>query len=240
VIPIPVVDVVDDAVPEVDPGTVVEVVLDEVVLDEVVVLGDEVVVVVEVEVDVLVVGATPFMTPPTVLPALGPPKIEDSERPVATSMRVTAPRASTKIPRAVAIATIEKRHRLAVAATPVLRSGSAATGPEVTSGISVASTSPTALVAPARRVSPVMPVMPVMLDRFIASWARAADWDIRVATVVATPLPIAAPTRVPLTPKTEATTAAATAAAAEAAISRGLIRTRKSMLVGRAEPVRPA
>ncbi|MGH9028004.1 MAG: hypothetical protein ACRDV4_00065 [Acidimicrobiales bacterium] len=47
------------------------------------------------------------------------------------------------------------------------------------------------------------------------------DWAISAAADEATALPMAAPTRVPFTPKMDATAAAATAARAEAVISTG-------------------
>jgi len=105
-----VVDVVAGNVVDVFAGAVVEVV--EVVEDEVVVLEDEVVVVVEEVVVVGTGGVTPLNSPPTVLPALGPPKIEDSDRPAASSMSVTTPSAITKAASAEPVAITDIRHRL--------------------------------------------------------------------------------------------------------------------------------
>jgi hypothetical protein len=59
----------------------------------------------------------------------------------------------------------------------------------------------------------------VVAERLNNSSARCADCDTSDATVLATAAPMAAPIRVPLTPKTEAAAAAARAARAEAMTS---------------------
>jgi len=99
--------VLDDA-----PGLVVEVLVveDEVVVTALVlVVVDDVVVVVEV-------GDTPSITPPTVVPDFGPPKIEEKERPALTSTTVTTARASTKAPRAEPVAASDSLQRLSMQA----------------------------------------------------------------------------------------------------------------------------
>jgi len=110
-----VVDGLGDDVLGTVPGTLVVVVGDGVV---VVVVVDEVVDVVVDEVvdvvDVVVVegGDTPSITPPTVVPEAGPPKIDERDRPALSSTTVTRPRARTKAPRAEAAAIKAQRQRL--------------------------------------------------------------------------------------------------------------------------------
>ena len=111
----PVVDVAGTDVLEVVPGTV-DVVVDVVVVDVVVVVVEVVAAGIVVDVTVVTVGDTPLITPPTVVPDFGPPKIEERERPALTSTTVTTPRASANAATAEAVASSDRRHRLCDAA----------------------------------------------------------------------------------------------------------------------------
>lgn len=108
--------VLDDA-----PGPVVEVLVVEVlVVEEAVVVVALVLVVVDGVVVVVGDGETPWITPPTVVPDFGPPKIEDRERPALTSTTVTTTRASTKAPRAEPVAASDSLQRLSMRARSAL------------------------------------------------------------------------------------------------------------------------
>jgi hypothetical protein len=101
-------------------GTDVLVVAGTVVVDVVVVEVADVVDVVDaggLVVDVVVgVDDTPLMTPSTVVPDFGPPKIEERERPALTSTTVTTPKARANAATAEAVATRDRRQRLCDAA----------------------------------------------------------------------------------------------------------------------------
>ena len=157
-----VVDEVGNKVLEVAPGTVVVVVVVDVVD---VVAGFVVVDVVEVVVGVVVVedGDTPLITPPTVVPDFGPPKIDDRERPALTSTKVTTPSPSTNAAKAEATAAMERRQRLSTAVRAARRRDPLASASEG--------------------------VWLFMTERLNALWACAADCETRDATVVATAAP---------------------------------------------------
>jgi hypothetical protein len=93
-------------------GTVVEVVEDVVVVEGVT-AGELGVVFDGGAFEGVVVGdETPFITPPRVVPALGPPKMDESELPAANSMTVTIPKATTNAARADASPIVARRNRL--------------------------------------------------------------------------------------------------------------------------------
>ena len=192
---------------------------DVVVVTVVLVVGGEVVLVV-----VVVGGDTPSITPPTVVPELGPPKIEDNERPALTSTSVTIPSTTMKAASAEAAPTTDRRQRRSLLA-PLrdrrtrgrsCRAAGRISGPE---NVCWAFTSPTAAVLAERRVRRAATPEPLAAERRIASFALAVDWETSETTVVATAAPMAAPISVPLAPNTDAAAAAATAANAEAATS---------------------
>ena len=91
-----------------------------VVVEEDVVVAAVVVVVVD-DVEVVVEdGDNPSITPPTVVPDFGPPKIDDRERPAPTSTAVTTPRARIKAPSAEPVATSDSRQRLSAVAWSIV------------------------------------------------------------------------------------------------------------------------
>jgi hypothetical protein len=103
-------------------GTVVEVV-DDVVVG---VTAGEVAVVLE-DGGTVVAEETPFTSPPTVVPELGPPNIDDRELPAASSMTVTIPKATTNAARADTTPIVAKRirrlRRCSLESAPVRVSG---------------------------------------------------------------------------------------------------------------------
>jgi hypothetical protein len=196
----PLVDVVVLPPPEVvvlDEGTVV--VVDELVVVDVV--GVDVVVVVVATGGGRVVGVFSKIFS-TVVPPLPRPKRSASGRPAMSSTTVTRPSETKKTAITAPIATGHRN----VCAVP---DGWVAPG----------STVPTALVPRSRSRSPVCSGVRTTAC-LTALFVRSIDSIMRAVPVVAATEPMATPTMVPLTPKTDATTAESTAPPAEARICR--------------------
>jgi hypothetical protein len=215
---------------------------------EVVVVDDELVVVVVVGVVVVVVvvagrvGAGLLKTPPTVVPLECPPKRSANGRPAMSSIPVTRRSERTNTPSTTA-ATMGQRSPARGAAGfgstsdvgPMTGSVggavSAATVPSAwvalvavssvsaEASVGSASVTPAAVVPPNRRSSLV--VSGTRTTTCLTAWfVRSIDWKTSAVPVVAATEPMATPTMVPLTPKTEAITADNTAPPAEARICR--------------------
>jgi hypothetical protein len=97
---------------------------------------------------------------------------------------------------------------------------------------------PAASVPPRRRSNELSGALTTTC---LTAWrVRSIDWKARAVPVVAAMEPMATPTTVPLTPKTDATTAASTAPAADARICRKENFTPTNRFGGRRDPTTPA